>query len=107
MSSLEFKAQDKVEREVRQLLESRFSNDFNFYPIVVRPCVDHDGERYLHMYIVFQGDQDKLDPAYTVTLPGRLWTMVNDLDYPGVPVLSFVEESEWPELAQALVDDPF
>ena len=33
-----------------------------FGPIVVVPRVDHDGDDYLRSYIVFEGDQKKLDP---------------------------------------------
>ncbi len=97
----------QAEDHVRLLLRKRFDDRLTFNPIEVRPCMDHDGDKYLHIYVVFKGDQGHLDPAWTVRLPGLLWDLATDLEFPGVPVLSFVEDAEWEEMAQALADETF
>ncbi len=53
---------DKVADIVRELLTERFKDEFVFDPIIVEPKFDHDDEEYLNIYIVFDGDQDRLDP---------------------------------------------
>ena len=57
---------------------------------------------YLHSYIVFHGDQRKLDPAWTLRLSDSLWSRAHELGYPGIPTQLFVEKSEWPELEEML-----
>lgn len=90
-------ATDKVENLVRKMLVERFQDNILFKPIIVKPRVDHDGVSYLHTYIVFDGDQELLDPVWTLRLTDRLWPYTLDLGFPGVPVQSFVEKSEWDE----------
>lgn len=87
---------------IETLLRERFNDDFEFGPIVVTPRYDHDGEEYLHSYIVFKGDQKKLDPTWTLGLSRQLWARAEELGYPGIPMQLFVEKSEWPELEKHL-----
>ncbi len=66
-----------VETIVRETLAERFTDDeFVFDPIVVVPLVDEfgdgDGEEYLRIIIVFDGDQKRLDPGWTSGLIRRL-----------------------------------
>lgn len=95
----------KFEQTVRDLLQEQFSNEneFEFDPIVVVPRFDDDGQEYLHSYIVFQGDQKKLDPRRTLRLSSLLWSRAEELGYPGVPIQLFVKKSEWPALKKSLV----
>lgn len=97
-------ATKKFERTVLGLLHEQFSNEneFEFGPIVVVPRFDEDGEEYLHTYIVFQGDQKKLDPRRTLRLSSLLWSHAEELGYPGVPIQLFVKKSEWPALEKSL-----
>ena len=83
---------------IRALLEERFSEEFTFGPIVAIPRTDHDGQDYLHTYIVFDGDQKNLDPRWTLRLSGRVWPHAEQLGFPAIPIQSFVEQSEWPDL---------
>ncbi len=87
---------------IRDLLRERFKDEFEFGPIVVMPRFDDDGYRYFHSYIVFHGDQKKLDPIWTARLSGRLWPRSEELGYPGIPIPLFVERSEWPYLEKWL-----
>lgn len=95
-------ATNEIKQMIEALLRERFKDEFEFGPIVVMPRFDHDGEEYLRSYIVFQGDQKKLDPNWTVGLSDLLWERAEELGYPGIPIQLFVEKSEWPELEKHL-----
>ena len=92
----------EIRSRIQNLLHERFENEIEFGPIVVMPRYDEDGERYLHSYIVFRGDQKKLDPTWALRLSNRLWSYSEDLGYPGMPIQLFVEKSEWPALEKSL-----
>ena len=98
---------DEATEEIRtmlwDMLSERFGGELKFGPIVVVPRVDHDGDDYLRSYIVFEGDQKKLDPMWTLRLSRRLWSRAEELGYPGIPMQSFVKKSEWPALEKRLV----
>ena len=85
---------------MEELLEERFGDEdgLTFEQIIVIPKVDHDGDEYLHIYVVFDGDQKLLDPAWT----GRLYTLITpcllELGIMSPPSKSFVEKSEWEEV---------
>ena len=95
-------ATNEIKQLIETLLRERFQDEFEFGPIVVMPRFDHDGEEYLRSYIVFDGDQKKLDPNWTVGLSNLLWQRAEDLGYPGIPIQLFVKSSEWPALAKRL-----
>ena len=95
-------ATNEIKEMLQCLLEERFKDEFEFGPIVVLPRFDHDGEEYLHSYIVFEGDQKKLDPTWTLGLSRRLWSRAEELGYPGIPIQLFVEKSEWSGLEKHL-----
>lgn len=95
-------ATNEIKTLIQDLLDERFKDEFEFGPIVIMSRVDDDGEMYLHSYIVFHGDQSKLDPSWTLRLSGSLWSRALELGYPGIPIQLFVEKSEWPELEKML-----
>lgn len=47
---------------VRETLAQHFKDEFVFDPIIVEPKIDHDGDKYLNITRVFDGDQKRLDP---------------------------------------------
>ena len=96
------KATDQIKQMIQDLLRERFKNELEFGPIVVVPRVDDDGEGYLHSYIVFHGDQKKLDPIWTLRLSNLLRSRAEEFGYPGIPIQLFVERSEWPALEESL-----
>ena len=96
------KATDEIRDMIRDMLQERFEDEFEFGPIVTIPRFDHDDIEYLHTYIVFNGDQKKLDPAWTLRLPGRLWPRAEELGYPGIPITLWVKKSEWSYLERSL-----
>ena len=91
-----------IEEMIRELLRERFKDEFEFGPIVVIPRFDDYYYDYLHSYIVFHGDQKKLDPIWTARLSGLLWARAEELGYPGIPIPLFVKRSEWPALTRSL-----
>ena len=80
---------------VRQALQERFKDDLVFDPIVVEPAIDHYGDEYLDIFVVYQGEYKKLDTCWTLGLPAILdWRLV-ELRVCNVPVISYVEKKEW------------
>ena len=85
---------------VRETIEERFANDFVFEPINVVPTVDEwgpdaTGETYLRIIIVFDGDQEKLDPAWTGSLIRRIRPELIEAGIEEFPSPSWIEKSEW------------
>ena len=89
---------DKVERFVRKDLEGRFKDEFVFDPIIVNPELDHYGDEFLHIYIIFDGDQRKLDAKWTGRLEGRLLDYLPEGELPNTPGHAFIEKSEWKKI---------
>lgn len=96
------RASDEIKELIRDALRERFGGELEFGPIVVLPRFDDDGEGYFHSYIVFDGDQKKLDPTWTLRLSKLLWSQAEKLGYPGIPIQLFVKRSEWPALEKKL-----
>lgn len=87
--------------EIRQMLDERFGDEFEFGPIEVWADQDDDIS-FLRTYIVFEGDVHKLDPAKILPMERHLWTRAAELGYPGVPLHSYILKSEWPGLLRSL-----
>ena len=91
----------EVTRIVREALEERFADEFVFDPIIVNPRIDHDGDEYLHMYIVLDGDIRNLDTAWTIRLRGII---IDETDEElSVPSISFVGKEEWDASFEATI----
>lgn len=87
----------KIADIARDLLYERFGDDFVFDPIWVEQKVDHDDDDYLQLNIVFDGDQKKLDPGWTVSI-GRLMTpALLEIGVDEPPDHAFYEKNEWLE----------
>ena len=67
---------ESVRAIVRDDLEGHFKDEFVFDPIVVEPAIDEfgdgTGETYLRIVVVFNGDQNRLDPGWTSGLIRRI-----------------------------------
>lgn len=86
---------DRVSAIVRRHLKERFNDEFSFGPIVPAPKTESDGSEYLEIYIVFDGDQNDLDPGWTVGLPDRLQPQIAAIGFSGMLITSWVHSSEW------------
>ena len=89
---------DEVANIVRQALENHFGDMIVFDPILVMPKIDHYGDEYLQIYIVFDGDQKLIDPGWTLGLIGRIRPNLIELGVETLPSKMFVEKSEWEEV---------
>ena len=92
----------QLENAIRQILERELPEPLALDHIALEDRTNHDGDRYLHTYIVFEGDIENIDPAWTITLPGRFWELSKDMGYEGIPINSFVTKAEWKELQDEL-----
>ena len=97
---------ETVARIVRETLEERFAGDFVFDPILVMPAVDEygdgDGETYLQIVIVFDGDQALLDPGWTSGLIRRIRPRLIEAGVEEFPSPSFITRAEWPRMERKL-----
>ena len=89
---------DEVANIVRQILEEKFGDSLVFDPIEVIPKVDHDGDEYLHIYMVYDGDVELLDSAWTLGFYGLIRPKLIELGVESLPSKSFVEKSDWEEV---------
>lgn len=87
----------KVEGIVRKALDEMFGDEFVFDPVIVNPEIDHYSDEFLHICIVFDGDQKGLKPKLTLSLVGRLFDEMTEDEMPHVPGTSFIAKSEWEE----------
>lgn len=95
---------DKVSSIVGETLAERFAGEFVFDPIVVIPDTDYLDEdfKYLRIYIVFDGDQARLDPSWTSGLIRRIIPKLMAEGVDEFPSPSFVKKSEWPRMEKKL-----
>ena len=64
---------ERISNIIHQHLAERFSGEITFGPVLPVIRTDYqEGLDYLQIYIVFDGDQDGLDPRWTVRLPARI-----------------------------------
>ena len=103
---MEQERRETVARIVKETLEERFVGDFVFEPILVMPAVDEygdgDGETYLQIVIVFDGDQELLDPGWTSGLIRRIRPRLIEAGVAEFPSPSFVTKAEWPRMERRL-----
>ena len=86
---------EKVAGIVLEDLMERFADDFAFDPIIAKLDVDQYGEDYLRILIIFDGDQDRLDPKWTSGLISRIYPKLIASGLPYFPNPGFIEKSEW------------
>jgi hypothetical protein len=95
---------DRVAEIVREDLAEGFGDKFVFDPIWVIPEVDdhlpEDPMDYVQILIVFDGDQDNLDPSWTVGMIRRMRPKLIDAGVSHFPINSFIEKSEWEQYAR-------
>ena len=85
----------RVANITRNALYEKFPEGFVFEPIVVENKVDywHQGEEYLEISIIYDGDYHKLDPGWS--LFRRIEPDLLAIGVDGIPSYLFCEKSEW------------
>ena len=86
----------KIERIVRQAVEERFANEFVFDPILVISRQDYWDDERVFIYVVYDGDFEKLDPDWTSGLVDMVMQQTTEEELPIVPIRHFIHKSEWP-----------
>ena len=86
---------DAIVKMVYEDLSGRFKGELEFGPIEIVEEIDQYGDPYLHIYIVFDGDQSKLDSKWTVGLIPRLSPQLIDLGIKHYPHRSFFGKEGW------------
>ena len=86
----------KIEDIVRKAVEERFAGEFVFDPISVIARQDHWDEERVFIYVVYDGDPDKLDPEWTLGLVDIVMQQTTEEELPIVPFKHFIHKSEWP-----------
>lgn len=91
---------EKVVVIVKNILDKRFGDvdGLTIEQVKVIPKIDHDGDDYLDIYVIFDGDQELLDPGWTSTLSRRIAPQLMELGVESPPSRSFVEKSDWEEV---------
>ena len=90
---------DEMARLVGEALRERYRDeDLVFDPIIAERAIDHYGDEYVDIFVIFDGDQEKLDARWTNGLWIQLDPHLERLGITSVPGLSFVEKSEWAEV---------
>ncbi len=92
---IEAKVPGKVADLVREELTRRFGNDLVFDLIKVVPMIDHDGDEYLRIYIVLDGDLSLLPPIWRLELLRSIQPQLTELGVSNIPNSTLVEKSEW------------
>lgn len=88
----------KVSAIVRDDLTERFKDEFTFDPIAVVEDIDEfidDEQEYIEIFIIFDGDQERLDSGWTSGLIRRIRPKLIEAGVPQVPIPTFIEKSEW------------
>ena len=83
---------------VKIRLKELYGDSLIFDPVFVERKFDFDGEDYMHIYVVFDGDEKILEAKWGL---GIEWLISSDLDELGVkktPSYSLSKKSEWDEL---------
>lgn len=89
---------DKVEGIAKDMLEERFAADgFIFDPIIVERKIDHYGEEYVDISIVYDGKTNLPDVGWRVSMARRIHEKLEaDGIYLGNAIgKSFVLKAEW------------
>lgn len=90
---------DEMARLVGAALRERYQDeDLVFDPIIAERVIDHYGDEYVDIFVIFDGDEGKLDDRWTNGLWIQLDPHLERLGITSVPGLSFVEKSEWAEV---------
>ena len=89
---------------IRKHLESKFGDRLVFGDIRVIPRLDQWGDEYLHIYTIFDGDGELLDPHW---INGLYWLMRPELIEMGIasiPTESYIEKSEYDLWFKSYID---
>ena len=98
MTTNEQEMHQRVSTIVQEELDHHFRQHPTFGPIIVQRAVDEFDEDvpvYIDIKIIFDGDQEDLDPHWTSGLIRRIRPKLLEIGVEEFPVPSFIEKNEW------------
>ena len=91
---------------VKDALAEFFPDGFVFDPIEVEIKTHQNGDEYLSILIVFEGDGETFTFRRRSDISSEIRPGLTELGYPGFPSLWFVEKSEWVKHYQSKRNGP-
>ena len=92
---------EKVADIARDLVNERFGNDLVFDPVFAKSLVDHCGDDYIQLYLVFDSDEEHLrtDSAldWALDMGFLMEPALNEMGVYVLPGNFFIKKSEWEE----------
>ena len=89
----------QIQSIVLDYLSQRFtSEEFLFDPIRIVPGFDHYDEAIVNIVVVFDGDQDNLEPSRTSDMVRLIIPRMSEIGVEDFPILYFIEKSEWEQI---------
>ncbi len=89
---------EKVAETIRSVVEKQLA-PAEVTEIVLEGDLDHDGDPILRVQIVFEAEDDRLDPAKVKGLTRHLREPLDNFANVGFPVLNFTSKHEVPPAA--------
>ena len=89
---------DEVAKIVRETLDEHFGDTIGFDPILVIPKIDHYGDEYLYIYVVYDCEYEKLDPKWTLSFTRLIGPKLTEIGVDTLPSKSFIQKAEWDEM---------
>ena len=91
--------EEKIQGIVLDYLSARFtSEEFLFDPIQIVPGFDHYDEPIVNIVVVFDGDQDNLEPGRTHGMMIHIIDRMAEIGVEDFPIPYFIEKSEWEQI---------
>ena len=86
--------EDRIREIVADVLHQAVGDEVDFGPIYVDFDVDDEGLKYVMANVIYRSDNESLDAAKTLDVIEPIRHLIEDLEEPAFPVLSFIAKSE-------------
>ena len=86
---------------VKERLTDIYDGRIKFDPVIVENKTDFYGEDYLHVYVVFEGDEKLLESRQPSPFSRIIDPELDDFGVEKTPSHSYSKKSEWDELIAA------
>ena len=86
---------------VKERLTDIYDGRIKFDPVIVENKTDFYGEDYLHVYVVFEGDEKLLESRQPMPFSRLIDPELDEFGVEKTPSHSFSKKSEWDELIAA------
>lgn len=99
MLNLSDETLERIEELIRETLDEKFAGeDIVFDPIVLEPRLDYDGDEFLRIFIVTDGDRSLLNTGWMLDFRDMVEdTMFPEVDAYAWATISFTSKSGWEE----------